>query len=123
VGNLNFHQQRSADQSKAVQVLQQDDNLRQGVITHVFSNLTDRDQIFKTRIYKFDSHAHSGLRFYAHDREFVINLAFMTDNTELWASFMAGHKYHRNQEERGPDNLRRCMREQARKSLPSCESG
>lgn len=113
VGNLNFHEQRDAGQSKAVQVLQEDDGLRQGIITHVFGNLTDRDQIFKTKIHKFDWHTHSGLRFCANDYRFVVNLAFMTNNTDLWAIFMARHQYHRNREERGSDNLRRHMRGQA----------
>lgn len=118
VGNLNFHEQRGAGQSKAVQVLQEDDGLRQGIIAHVFGNLTDRDQIFETRIHKFDWYTHSCLRFYAKDHRSVVNLAFMTDNTDLWASFMARHQYHRNQEEIGPDNLRRHMREQALEKPP-----
>jgi hypothetical protein len=37
---------KKADRSKAVQVLQQDDELRQGIIAHVFGTLTDRDEIY-----------------------------------------------------------------------------
>ena len=45
VGNWNFHEQKGADQSKAVQVLQKNDDLRQGIIAHVFGKLTDRDEM------------------------------------------------------------------------------
>ena len=58
VKNLNFHEQKGIEQSKAVQVLQEDDELRQGIITHVFGRLTDRDEIL-TQINSFDWHSHS----------------------------------------------------------------
>jgi hypothetical protein len=115
VGNLNFHEQKGTDQSKAVQVLQKDDELRQGIIAHVFGKLTNRDEIFEIRVNKFNghSHSHTGLNFRGDDYKFIVDLAFETDNPDLWVSFMAGHQYYRNQEARGPDNLRRQMREQA----------
>ena len=113
VGNLNFHGHKSKDQSKAVQVLQEDDSLRQGIITHVFAHLTDRDKIFETRIHKFDRHSHYGLCFCTDDYKFVVDLAFETDNPDLWASFIATHNFYRSKEDRGPDSLRRHMREQA----------
>lgn len=113
VGNLNFHERKGTDQSKAVQVFQKDDGLRQGIIAHVFGKLTDRDEILETRFDKFDWQSHSGLNFRAEDYKYVVDLAFETDNPELWASFMAGHPYYRKKEERGPFDLRRHMREQA----------
>ncbi|UVL38744.1 hypothetical protein LOY55_21175 [Pseudomonas sp. B21-040] len=113
IKNLNFHEQKSAGQSKAVQVLQERSDLRQGIIALAFGKLTDRDQIFKTRINKFYGHTHSGLHLYAEDQKFIIDLAFETDNPDLWASFMAAHQYHRNKAERGVDSLRRHMRGQA----------
>ena len=115
VRNLNFHEQKGTDQSKAVQVLQKDDELRQGIISHVFGKLTDRDEIFETRVNKFDwhSHSHTGLRFQGDDNKFIVDLAFETDNPDLWVSFVVGHQYYRNKEERGPDDLRHHMREQA----------
>ncbi|WP_149143488.1 hypothetical protein, partial [Salmonella enterica] len=42
IGNLNFHHQCQADQSKSVQVLRENDTLRQGIIAYVFGPLTDR---------------------------------------------------------------------------------
>lgn len=113
VGNLNFHESKTAKQSKAVKVLQEDDGLRQGIIAHVFVKLTDHDQIFETKLDKFDDHSHSGLYFQTDDYKFVVDLAFESDNPNLWASFMARHQYYRNMGERGPNDLRRHMREQA----------
>lgn len=118
VRNLNFHGHKSAEQSKAVDVLQKDDALRQGIIGHVFGKLTDRDHIFEIRHNVFGWHSHSGLHFRPHDDKFVVDLAFETDNVDLWASFMATHQYYRKKEERGPDSLRRHMREQAATKLP-----
>lgn len=113
VGNLNFHEHKAADQSKAVQVLQEDDDLRQGIIAHVFGRLTDREQIIETKIHMFGWHSHSGLYFHTDDYKFVVDLAFDTDNPDLWVGFIAGHQYYRNKEDRGPDSLRRHMRKQA----------
>ncbi|MCF6254799.1 MAG: hypothetical protein L3J98_15360 [Gammaproteobacteria bacterium] len=113
VENLNFHERKGTDQSKAVKVLQEDNSLRQGIIAHVFEKLTDRDEIFETKIHKFRMYSHSGLNFRIDDDKFVVDLAFETDNPDLWASFMTGHQYYRNKEKQGSDDLRRHMREQA----------
>ncbi len=111
--NLNFHGSKPADQSRAVQVLQKDDDLRQGIIAHAFKKLSECGQIFETRLHKFDRFSHSGLQLYTDDDKFLVDLAFETGNPDLWVSFMARHQYHRDKEKRGPDSLRRHMREQA----------
>ncbi|MNJ07895.1 hypothetical protein D3C77_20010 [compost metagenome] len=113
IENLIFHQQKSADQSKAVQVLQNDDGLRQGIMAQAFGNLTNSDDIFETKIQKFDFHSHSGLRFQSNDCNFIVDLAFETDNPALWASYIAMHNFHQSKALRGPNKLRRHMREQA----------
>jgi hypothetical protein len=113
VRNLNFHENKSAKESKAVKLLQEDDSLRQGIIAHVFGNLTDRDQIFETKIHDFDWHTHSGIHLYIDDYKFIVDLAFDTDNPGLWSCFMARHQYNENNGERGVDSLRRHMREHA----------
>lgn len=115
VENLNYHQQRSADQSKAVQVLRENDALRQGVIAHVFGKMTDREQILETKLHKFDLQSHSGLNFQPADYKFLVDLAFESDNPNLWASFIATHQYHRYNNDRGHNKLRHHMREQALK--------
>jgi hypothetical protein len=114
VGNLNFHEQKGTDQSKAVQVFQKDDDLLQGIIAHVFRKLTDLDEISETRLDKFEWQSHTGLNFRAEDYKFAVDLAFETNNPNLWVSFIAKHQYYRNKGERGPNDLRRHMREQAR---------
>ena len=113
VGNLNFHERKGANRSRSVQVLQKDDELRQGIIAQVLGKLTDRDEILETRLNKFDWQSHSGLNFHIDDYRFVVDLAFETNNVNLWVSFMARHQCYRNKEERGPDDLRRHMRQQA----------
>ena len=113
VGNLNFHGYRDKDQSKAVQVLQDNDCLRQGIITHLFEHITDREQIFQIKIHKFGRYSHSGLCFRTNDYKFTVDLAFETDNPDLWASFIANHDFYLSKENRGHDSLRRHMREQA----------
>jgi hypothetical protein len=112
VRNLNFHEGKGADQSVAVHALK-DNDLRQGIIAHAFGTLRNRDQIFETKFHNFDSYSHSGLRFHADDYRFVVDLAFETNNADLWASFLARHQFHLKKEDRGSDSLRRHMRIQA----------
>lgn len=111
--NLNFHHHKSADQSKAVEILQSNRELRQGIIKQVFGGLTDKNEIFETKIHRFDWQSHSGLGFQKEDYEFIVDHAFNTDNEELWAAFIARHQLHRDKALRGQDSLRRHMREQA----------
>ncbi|MFT0476149.1 NACHT domain-containing protein [Pseudomonas antarctica] len=113
--NLNFHDQQVSSQSISVLVLQSDDKLRQNIIAHAFGKLSDQDEIFKTRVEKFEIHSHSGLHLQSSDYTFLVGLAFETDNLELWASFFAVHNRYQNKKERGTNLLRRHMREQALK--------
>lgn len=113
IENLHFHEQKSPSQSKAVQAFQNDDSLRQGIMAHAFGKLTNGDQIFETKIEKFDFYSHSGLNFQTGDYSFIVDLAFEIGNPVLWASYISMHQYHRNKAERGPNSLRRHMREQA----------
>lgn len=115
IGNLNFHRQCQPDQSKSVQVLRENDTLRQGIIAHVFGPLTDRKEIFNIRAEKFDGHlhSHSGLHLWRNDYKFLLDLAFKTDNVDLWASFLVSHQRYKNKEEQGSDDLRAQMRQHA----------
>lgn len=115
IGNLNFHRQCHPDQSKSVQVLQQNEVLRQGILTHVFGSLTDRKEIFNIKVEKFDGnlHSHSGLHLSRNDFKFLLDLAFKTDNVDLWASFLVTHQRYQKKEEQGPDDLRTQMRQHA----------
>ncbi|WP_200897112.1 hypothetical protein [Halomonas sp. KO116] len=113
VKNLNFHLNIGKNQSKSVQVMQENNELRQGILAHVFGELNDRKKIRETEIHKFDLHSHSGLVLNTIDQKFLVDLAFKIDNPDLWASFIARHQYHRNDEKRGADSLRCHMRQQA----------
>ncbi|WP_436892950.1 hypothetical protein [Siccibacter turicensis] len=115
IGNLNFHRQCQPDQSKSVQVLRENDTLRQEIIAYVFRPLTDRKEIFNITVEKFDGHlhSHSGLHLWRNDYKFILNLAYETDNVDLWASFLVNHQRYRNKEEYGPDDLRTLMRQHA----------
>lgn len=115
IGNLNFHRQCQSDQSKSVQVLRENETLRQGIIAHVFGPLTDRNEIFNIRVEKFNGrlHSHSGLHLWRNDYKFLLNLAYKTDNIDLWASFLGNHQRYKNKEEQGPDDLRAQMRQHA----------
>jgi hypothetical protein len=113
VENLHYDGANSASRdSKAVLTLQQDAELRQGILKHVFSGLTDREHIFKLRAHKFGGHSysHSGLNFRIDDIKFIVDLAFKQGNPDLWACFIEGHSVYRNKEDQGPHELRRYMR-------------
>ncbi|ELH7495197.1 hypothetical protein ACSYON_001407 [Vibrio vulnificus] len=113
VKNLNFHEKFSRSNTRSVQVLYENQELRQGILAHVFGRLGDSRKILETRRYKFGGQSHSGLFLFGEDFKFLVDLAFDTDNPELWISFIARHNRHRNPEEIGPDDLRRHMRTQA----------
>jgi len=113
VKDLNYHGAKRAKQSRAVDLLQKDDGLRQGIIAEMFGNQTDRDVIGDTSAYMYGSNSHSGLRFHFDDYKFIVDLAFEADNHVLWSSFIARHDYFRNKDEIGPNRLRQHMRKQA----------
>ncbi|MBI3230461.1 MAG: hypothetical protein HYZ45_09865, partial [Burkholderiales bacterium] len=114
-GNLNFHGHSSPRQSKAVQVLQENDDLRRGVLAHVLGGMTDRNQIFETRVHKLSQRSHLGFHLRIGDAKFLMDMAFETDNPNLWANFIATHECYSDKEERVPNNLRQHMRKQALK--------
>ncbi len=110
---LNFHGRRGPENSSSVRILCTDHFLRQGIIAQAFSNLTDADDIHHTQLYNFSWHSHSGLNFQSIDCKFIVDLAFEIENITLWAYFIERHQYYRKSEERGPNPLRRHIREQA----------
>ncbi|WP_433885434.1 hypothetical protein [Pseudomonas vranovensis] len=113
VKNLKFNNQHGANESIAVSTLQENLRLRYEIIAHVFSILTDKEEIFQTQLHHFNLYSHSGLILTANDHKFIIDLAFSIDNPQLWISFIAHHKLYRTGSDRGPNDLRSHMREQA----------
>lgn len=113
VSNLNFHDRKSFKECQSVKVLQQNNELRQGIITLVFGNLTDKEEIRDTEFEHYiRSHSHAGLIFKPEDRYFIADMAFDSDNTALWANWIPTYNYYQKGE-RQPDPFRRYMREQA----------
>ena len=112
---LNYHCDYSENHNKSVEVLQRDVHLRQDILTHVFGSLTDREKIWEYKNVTFQSYSqtHSGLRFRSGDYKFLIDYAFRTDNVLLWACFIEFHKFYAKVDDKGPNRLRRHMREQA----------
>ena len=114
IKSLNFHGRNSTRKIASVNYLREDNCLRQGIISHVFGELTDREQIAQTKWKKFSSReSHAGLAFKVEDYQFIVDLAFERDNAELWSSFMEHNKYHYHSEAQGPNSLRCHMRKQA----------
>jgi tRNA A37 threonylcarbamoyladenosine biosynthesis protein TsaE len=114
VEHLNFPGQINTQDIKSVQVLRADDALRQGIISHIFGKLTKREEIFQASVHKFGGHySHGGLCLSLDDHRFIIDLAFESNNTQLWASFLAKHQFNRFSNKKGPDSLRSQMRKQA----------
>ncbi|MFH4713800.1 ATP-binding protein [Vibrio alginolyticus] len=114
IKELNFELHGVSKDIVSVRALQENTPLRQGIIQHVFSSLTDQEQIFQLRVNKFEGyHSHAGLCLRTEDYIFIADLAFSINNVNLWASFLPPHYFHRPKEQRGPDQLRRYMRLQA----------
>ncbi|MFK4765305.1 NACHT domain-containing protein [Desulfobaculum sp. SPO524] len=113
IKNLRFQRDKSSKNSKSVQILREDKGLRQAIFTLIFDKVTDPEQILQIKIYQLGTHNHSGLSLLYEDQEFLINLAFNSDNPALWSSFFAHHKRHHQREIKTQDPLRHCMRVQA----------
>lgn len=113
VRSLHYHNQLGTGQSRAVEVLQRDDNLRRALHERAFAGLTDRDQIFNVLFDVIGHCGHSGLSLCEGDDRHLVDLAFQNDNSALWGRFVSGHRYYGETSTRGPDDFRRYCREQA----------
>lgn len=114
INNLNYHEPMAVDGSRAVQVLQQDDKLRQGIFALAFHGISDRDQVIKTKRL-FEGQCHSGLLWKDSDAKWLVDQAFEADNSVLWGSFLPQPEIYWVGNHPGPNMLRRHMREQASK--------
>ena len=112
---LNFIETRTPmNRSNSEKELRTNTKLRHGILTLAFGTLTTSTEIKATRANNFGSYSLSGMEFSHEDHQFIIKLAFETDNLELWLCFLVHHKYYRRGDDRGPDDLRKLMRHQAR---------
>ena len=112
--NLHFHGRMGTEQSPAVAALQGDDGLRRALQRHALYGLTSRDEIVSVFFDTIGDYGHSGLHQKAGDARYLVDFAYDTDNPTLWSWFTPQHYYYRKPEERGPDDLRRHCRAQAR---------
>ena len=107
--NTYFQRKIAKEESLSVKILSEDDFLRQNIIRISFKNIFDNKSIHETKFYIFEK-GHSGLNFQLQDYKCIIDLAFDTDNVELWSSFMARHNFYGH---KGTNLLRQHMRMQA----------
>ncbi len=112
--NLEFPDRASAKEFNAIQVLRTDTELRCGILSHVFGNLTDYDEIVAVKRDHFGIFkSHSGLTLTEVDKIFIVDLAYNNNNTALWQAFIANHNFYSN-EEHQQGLLRKHMRSQAK---------
>lgn len=111
--NLNFHRSIGRDDSTAVQALQGNDELRRAIQTQTLAPLTDRDQIYETYFGMFMGHGHSGLAMTGEDQMRLADLAFETDNIDLWSYLMPSHRYY-DRPAKGKDPARTVFHSQAK---------
>lgn len=107
--NLYFQNAVTKKESLSIKILSENDELRQNIIRIAFGNIFDYKSIYETIFYIFER-GHSGLNFQLQDYKYIVDLAFDTDNVELWANFMARHNFYGH---KGPNQLRQYMRMQA----------
>lgn len=115
VKNLYFQKSVRKEDSLSVKILSENDILRQAIIKIAFENKFDNKSIHETKCYNFEWYTHSGLYFQSQDLKYVIDLAFDTDNIELWSYFMVRHDFY--SKEKVSNSLRQYMRMQALQKL------
>ena len=109
--NLHFLHESSSSKTLSMQILQDNIALRQGILKLAFEQVTDIETIHQICLYQFGSYGHVGLRLQQQDYWHLVDLAFETDNVELWRYFRAGHNYYNTEYRENP--LRHHMRQQA----------
>ncbi len=113
VENLNFSGYGRTNDIASVKALQENHELRQEIIAHVFGNLTNSDAIFQMRIDKFNGHySHAGLCLRPNDIQFLVDFAYENNNVELWEHFIPAH-YHQDNKKGNKNPIKQHMRSQA----------
>ncbi|MEM7696313.1 MAG: hypothetical protein AAF318_17830 [Pseudomonadota bacterium] len=114
IKNLQFHRHADADRSCAVKVLQDDSTLRRALQKRAFEGLENRDDLVEVLVNTIQHFGHSGIRIAMGDARHLIDWAYQTDNAVLWSIITPAHNFYDTSRERGPNELRRHCREQAR---------
>lgn len=112
--NLNFHGEKREEDSVAVKVLQNDDNLRQNLIRLAFDGITSIEDVNQVSWKTLSSYTHSGLSLKLQDYYFILDWSFENNNTNLWSYFVQTHHFHTTNRNESIYELRRYAKFQAR---------
>lgn len=112
--NLNFHGGKREEDSIAVKVLQNDDNLRQNLIKLAFYDITSIEDVHQVSWKTLSSYTHSGLNLKLQDYYFILDWAFENHNINLWSYFVQTHHFHATNRNESIYELRRYAKVQAR---------
>lgn len=112
--NLNFHDGKREEDSVAVKVLKNDDNLRQNLIRLAFDGITSIEDVHQVSWKTLSSYTHSGLSLKLQDYYFILDWAFENNNTNLWSYFVQTHHFHASNRNESIYELRRYAKVQAR---------
>jgi hypothetical protein len=107
--SLWYDRESCGERSEAIRALADKAVLRHQLHRRAFAGITERDKAWEVRFRFFGGHCHSGLSFYEGDSRRMADFAFETDNPGLWATFWS----RPHAKSRGPDPLRRHLRDQA----------
>lgn len=109
--NLIFKHSCTPSQSKAVETLRSNNELRRAVHVIALEDPQNPDELFDLRVKLNGWLVHSGLQFAQDDIDHVVRHAYETKNVLLWGCFYPYHDLYSNQ--RGPNTLRRVMKSHA----------
>lgn len=112
--NLNFHGGKREEDSVAVKVLQNDDNLRQNLIRLAFDGITSIEDVHRVSWKALSSYTHSGLSLKLQDYYFILDWAFENDNVNLWAYFSQTHQFYASNKNEANYALRKYAKSQAK---------
>lgn len=106
--NLIFKHSCTPSQSKAVETLRSNNELRRAVHVIALEDPQNPDELFDLRVKLSGRLVHSGLQFTQDDIDHAVQHAYETKNVLLWGCFYPYHDLYSNQ--RGPNKLRRIMK-------------
>lgn len=110
---LVFSDHRSKD-SKAIQALREDGDLRRAIHRLAFAGQTDDQQLWNIQMELSSVSRHAGIQIYYDDILAINTHALETVNIPLWKSFYHRHNHH--SEKRGPNPYRALLRAQVRQN-------
>lgn len=111
---LNFHSDKREEDSVAVKVLQNKDDLRHSLIKLAFEGVNSIDDVHQVSWKTLSSATHSGLNLKLQDQYFILDWAFENENINLWAYFIPVHLFHAINRNQSNFELRRYVKLQAR---------